>query len=101
MVGFILRDKTGLTVLGENNISNKTLKANVSDTIEVGFEFTMPFIAAGAYTLSIAISEGDPDLPTVMHYKPDILVITPMLKKRIVHGVLALHDIKFNSEVIS
>ena len=42
MVGFILRDKTGLTVLGENNVSNKTLKANVSDTIEVGFEFTMP-----------------------------------------------------------
>ena len=101
MVGFILRDKTGLTVLGENNIGNKTLKANVSDTIEVGFEFTMPFIAAGAYTLSIAISEGDPDLPTVMHYKPDILVITPMLKKRVVHGVLALHDINFNSEVIS
>ena len=101
MVGFILRDKTGLTILGENNISRKPLQVNISDTIEVEFEFTMPFIAPGAYSLSIAISEGDPDQPTVMHYKPDILVISPMLKKRIVHGVLALHDINFNSEVIS
>lgn len=99
MVGFILRDKTGLTIFGENNIGIKALTAEVSDNIEVGFEFTMPFIAAGNYSISVAISEGDPDLPTVMHYKPDILVITPMLKNRIVHGVVALHDIKFYSEV--
>lgn len=99
MAGFIIRDRTGMIVFGENNINHGNQPAKAKSTVEVDFEFTMPFLAPGSYTISPGISQGDPDIPIVMHYKPDKMVLQPLLKKRVVHGTFALSNIKIKTRI--
>lgn len=101
MAGFIVRNKTGMIVWGENNILQAPLKADGAEYVEVSFDFTMPFLAPGAYSVSVAISEGDPDIPSVMHYKPDVFILEPILEKRQVHGIFAAPDMTITAEVHS
>jgi lipopolysaccharide transport system ATP-binding protein len=100
MAGFIVRDKTGTIIWGENNIHHCHLKANAGISITISFTFTMPFIKPGSYALSVAISEKSVDVPTVMHYKPDALVIEPLLGTQPVHGIFAIPNTIVLSEII-
>ena len=100
MAGFIVRNKTGMIIWGENNISQAPVKANPGETITINFEFSMPFLAPSAYSISVAISEGDPDLPSAMHYKPDVFIMEPILGNRHVHGVFAAPDMAILTEVL-
>ena len=99
MSGFIVRDKTGMLVWGENNISSISLHSSAGDIVITTFAFRMPFLRGGPYSFSVAISEHDIDTPTVMHYKPDALIIEPILGARPVHGIFALPDIMISSKV--
>lgn len=99
MSGFIMRDKTGLIVIGENSISEGTLQSRTGDIIKTSYAFKMPFLRAGAYSISVAISASDIDAPTVMHYKPDALVIEPIIGIRPVHGIFGLPEIIISSEI--
>lgn len=101
MAGFIVRNKTGLILWGENNILQRPLQAKAGEYVEVSFVFTMPFVAPGAYSVSAAISEGDPDLPIAMHYKPDVFILEPILGNRHIHGVFATTDMAVLAEVNS
>jgi hypothetical protein len=92
MAGFIVRNRTGMLIWGENNIDNGRLRASPNELVEVNFEFRMPFLSPGSYSLSAAISEGDPAIPVPMHYKPDLIIIEPLVNKRTVHGVFAIAD---------
>jgi len=101
MAGFIIRDRTGNIVLGENNINHGNQPVEAKAVVEVNFEFTMPFLAPGSYTISPGISQGNPEAPTVMHYKPDKIVVQPLLHKRIVHGIFAIADINIKTKIMS
>ena len=100
MAGFIIRDRTGMIVLGENNINHGNQSAGAEAVVEVDFEFRMPFLAAGSYTISPGISQGDPDTPTVMHYKPDKIIIQPLLHNKIIHGIFAIPNIEIKTRVM-
>jgi len=97
MAGFIIRDRTGMVVLGENNINNGNQPAKARTVVEVNFEFTMPFLAPGSYTISPGISQGDPDTPTVMHYKPDKIIMQPILHKKIIHGIFGVPNVNIKT----
>jgi len=92
MAGFIVRNKTGLIVWGENNIGHGQLQAGPEESVEVAFEFTMPYLMPSTYSMSIAISEGEENQPSVMHYKPDAIILEPLLYARQVHGIFAISD---------
>ena len=99
MAGFIVRDRTGLLIWGDNNIDEEIVSVQVEDRIQVKFEFTMPFVSSGDYSISVAVSEGDPSEPTVAHYKPDVAILRPLLGNRTVHGVFAASDMTISVEV--
>lgn len=99
MAGFIIRDKTGLLIFGDNNIQAHELHAVTNEFVGIDFSFTMPFLHPGPYCISVAISEDDPDMPTVMHYKPDYILIEPITGKRIIHGVFGIRDMTISSKV--
>jgi lipopolysaccharide transport system ATP-binding protein len=98
MAGFIVRNRTGMIIWGENNILSGTPCARPEEVVVVSFEFAMPFLSAGTYSISAAISEGDHSLPIPMHYKPDLISIEPLLGERIVHGVFAIRNIAISTE---
>jgi lipopolysaccharide transport system ATP-binding protein len=100
MAGFIIRDRTGMIILGENNINHGNQPTKAKAVVEVDFEFTMPFLAPGSYTISPGISQGDPDTPTVMHYKPDKLIVHPLLHEKIVHGIFAIPNTEIRTRIM-
>ena len=87
--GFVIRDRTGQIIFGENSIGTELLSAEVQQGISISFDFTMPFFRSGAYSLSAAVSNGDATGFQVLHYKPDTLILEPMVGNRAIHGVFA------------
>ncbi|MFY8149406.1 MAG: ABC transporter ATP-binding protein [Prochlorococcaceae cyanobacterium] len=88
-IGYIVRDKLGTLLWGENNIGAPPASVEANDIVVTTFRFLMPFLSPGTYSISAAVSEGEPDAPIPMHYKPDALIFEPFLQGRIVHGVFA------------
>jgi lipopolysaccharide transport system ATP-binding protein len=99
LAGFIIRDRTGQIVFGENTIGQKRLTINRSDTTCICFKFVMPVLHPGSYSLSAAVSDGDELQFETLHYKPDVLVLTPNVRGRPVHGVFAITKMAITSEV--
>ncbi|MCT0233944.1 ABC transporter ATP-binding protein [Synechococcus sp. CS-1327] len=99
LAGFVVRDRTGQIVFGENTTSHEMIRANSKQTVSVVFKFVMPYLYPGSYSLSAAVSEGDATQFQVMHYKPDVLILEPMVGNRQVHGVFATTKMEIKSRV--
>jgi lipopolysaccharide transport system ATP-binding protein len=89
LAGFVVRDRTGQIVFGENTIGTNRLAAGSDQTVSVYFDFVMPFLRPGSYSLSAAVSDGEAMCFQVLHYKPDTLILDPMVGDRAIHGVFA------------
>ncbi|TLS71831.1 ABC transporter ATP-binding protein [Aliarcobacter thereius] len=77
IVGFIIKDKTGVRVTGTNSyITKQTQNINLIKNQEniVEFEFTMPLIKNGEYTISPALAEGTQDKHIQHHWIHDALL---------------------------
>ena len=89
LAGFVLRDRTGQIIFGENTIGANRLCVETEQSVSVSFDFKMPFVRPGSYSLSAAVSNGDAMGFQVLHYKPDTLILDPMVGHRAIHGVFA------------
>jgi lipopolysaccharide transport system ATP-binding protein len=97
--GFIVRDKTGQIIFGATSLEHEQIRATDADTVCLRFDFEMPILLTGSYSLSAAVSSGDTNQYEVMHYKPDVLTLTPNVGGRFVHGVFAIAEIVMSSEI--
>lgn len=76
VVGFIVRNRNGQDLFSDNTLSspkNNILVGNAGEIISVGFEFIMPTLKKGKYSLSVAISvlEGEDFVP--LHWINDAI----------------------------
>jgi lipopolysaccharide transport system ATP-binding protein len=99
VAGFVVRDRTGQVIFGENSTGQDRLQATANQKVSVCFEFVMPILQPGSYSLSAAVSNGDAKQFHVMHYKPDILILEPMVGGRPVQGVFATTTMAIKSAV--
>lgn len=99
IAGFVVRDRTGQVIFGENSTGQDRLQASTNHIVSISFEFVMPFLQPGSYSLSVAVSNGDAKQFQVMHYKPDILILEPMVGNRPVQGVFATTTMTIKSNV--
>ncbi|MDX4026630.1 ABC transporter ATP-binding protein [Aliarcobacter skirrowii] len=77
IVGFIIKDKTGVRVTGTNSyITKQTQNIKLIKNQEniVEFEFTMPLVKNGEYTISPALAEGTQDKHIQHHWIHDALL---------------------------
>ncbi|MEH6482690.1 MULTISPECIES: ABC transporter ATP-binding protein [Pseudomonas] len=61
IVGFLVKDKNGQHLFGDNtylSFSDRELEIPGSTTFNAMFEFRMPTLPAGDYTIGVAIAEG-------------------------------------------
>jgi teichoic acid transport system ATP-binding protein len=77
IVGFIVKDKTGVSIMGANSYTMKQCKNILLDTkgihiIELSFK--MPCIKNGEYTISPAIAEGTQDNHIQHHWIHDAII---------------------------
>jgi lipopolysaccharide transport system ATP-binding protein len=78
IVGFILRDYLGQTVLGDNTFfayRHAPLKAKAGKTFTARFRFQFPLLAAGPYMLAPSINEGTQAEHVQLHWIEDAVLL--------------------------
>jgi len=92
IVGFLVRDRLGQVVFGENtypNYGDRGLIIDEKQTIQVGFEFVMPSLQQGDYSITIAVAQGTQADHLQHHWVHDALIIHSR-PDRIYSGLIAV-----------
>ena len=105
IVGFVLKNDKGLVLLGDNtsnersriseNKNNSELKLQKNHSFTVEFEFTLPLLPAGEYSVSIAFAVG-PDKKRIL-WKNEAVVLKS-INNSVSAGLagVPMHRISFN-----
>jgi lipopolysaccharide transport system ATP-binding protein len=99
IIGFILKNDKGLTLLGDNTLNTHkdiqipTIKADCSYQAE--FEFSMPLLPAGNYSITASLAEGTQLNHIQLHWVNDALIFSSSCTS-IAAGLagVAMHDIR-------
>ena len=79
IVGFLLKNDKGVTLLGENshNKLDKQMIKNIDQKtrLKTTFEFTIPILPSGEYSISASIADGDQKQHKILHWKNDAIVL--------------------------
>jgi lipopolysaccharide transport system ATP-binding protein len=80
IIGFILRDRLGQDLFGENTlrIKKEGQEAGIStgEGITAVFDFTLPYLPNGQYAVACSIADGDLHNNTQHHFIHDALIVT-------------------------
>lgn len=78
IAGFILKNDKGLTLLGDNSLNSfpdATINyLTTGEKVLAVFNFTMPLLPAGSYSLTASIAEGTQAEHTILHWLNDALI---------------------------
>jgi lipopolysaccharide transport system ATP-binding protein len=77
IVGFVLRDRLGQVLFGQNTCVSNTVVGPIAagSSFEVVFEFWMPMLNSGDYAIGVALAEGSQQLHTQHHWINDALIV--------------------------
>lgn len=78
IIGFSFKDRLGQVLFGENtyaSYADKDVDASKNDLLVAEFEFAMPILPPGDYSVSAAIATGTQDDHEQQHWMHDALVI--------------------------
>ena len=101
VVGFILKNDKGLTILGDNTL-NRTPKTVIDCregfTVTTEFIFTMPLLSAGGYSITVAAADGSADEHEILVWKNDALLLESRCSN-VAAGLagIPMHSIKISS----
>ena len=100
---FIIKDRLGQNVFAEGTdlaYRNCSLIINSGDTLLVTFEFIMPILIQGEYSLDVAVAEGIGDNHIQHHWINDVMALHS-LKSRLVHGICGLQKLSIGIQISS
>lgn len=78
IIGFMLKDRLGQTLFGDNTFLttiDKRVSSQAGETLVAEFAFRMPILPAGGYTLGVAIADGSQESHIQHHWIHDALAI--------------------------
>ena len=78
IVGFLLKDRLGQAVFGDNTYlvyRNEPVAVKTGCVLEATFGFRMPVLLVGDYSFSVAIAEGTQEEHVQHHWMHDALII--------------------------
>ena len=84
MVGFVVRDRLGQVMFGENTglMGDRTTVLDQGEAVRAYFEFRMPRLQRGKYSVSAAIGEGTQAEHVHHHWKNDALIFDCVSRHR-------------------
>ena len=77
IVGFLVRDRTGQTLFGDNtylSYQHTAINVDGGSKFEARFTFQMPYLPAGDYSIAVAIAEGTQQDHVQHHWIDDALI---------------------------
>jgi lipopolysaccharide transport system ATP-binding protein len=79
IAGFILKNKQGLNILGDNTLNNMIEGDETNfmkgEIMKANFVFTMPLLAAGEYSITSSIATGSLEQHNILHWVNDSLIL--------------------------
>ena len=79
IIGFLLKNDKGVTLVGENSFN--TLRVDKIKNLDTGmkirtmFEFTIPLLPSGDYSITASVADGDQKQHKILHWKNDAIVL--------------------------
>ena len=91
IVGFYIKDRLGQNLMGDNSYSEHSTPPVLTEggTYEAVFGFDWPALAPGAYTITVAVSEGTHEEHVHRHWIHDALVLE-VLSSSVRHAAVGL-----------
>lgn len=92
LVGFTIKDRLGQKIIEENNstfVKSKSISVKKGTSIVSIFEFKMPFLKAGKYSIDLAVAEGQQEIHIQQMWIYDALQIE-FLNKDEVFGLFTM-----------
>ena len=79
IIGFILKNEMGLTLLGDNTVncmnSKRIQTIKAFEKVRTRFVFTLPLLPRGMYTICAAAAKGKLDSHSIVHWINEALVL--------------------------
>jgi lipopolysaccharide transport system ATP-binding protein len=106
IVGFLLKNAKGMTLLGDNTLNSlqsllgeRPLCIDANDNYRTEFEFTLPMLQKGYYSLTISLAEGTQEDHDQLQWMNDALILES-INTSIAAGLagVPMHRIDFSIE---
>ena len=78
IIGFFVKDRLGQTLFGDNtyiSYAKRPLQVAVGDTLRACFEFRMPILPPGDYSIAVAVAEGTQHDHIQHHWIHDAVIL--------------------------
>tara|TARA_R110000823_G_scaffold295738_2_gene415523 strand:+ start:3182 stop:4516 length:1335 start_codon:yes stop_codon:yes gene_type:complete len=92
IIGFFIKDRLGQHVFGDNtylSYRDSPVPVPAGRTCVAAFDFTLPRLPTGDYTLDVSISNGDQDKHHMLNWKYDVLAFRVQASS-VVHGLVGV-----------
>ena len=106
IVGFLLKNAKGMTLLGDNTLNSlqrllgeRPSCIDANDNYRIEFEFTLPMLQKGYYSLTISLAEGTQEDHDQLQWMNDALILES-INTSIAAGLagVPMHRIDFSIE---
>ncbi len=76
IIGFLVKDRLGQALFGDNTFGYGPIVPVMSgDSLTAQFEFTLPLLPSGTYSLAVAIADGTPTQNVQHHWLHDAMIL--------------------------
>lgn len=102
ILGWFVKDKLGQSLFGEHTYTyiDKPLRVESGEKIKAVFQFQMPLLPNGEYTVAVAIAEGNPYEPIQHHWLHDALVLK-IVSDKMRYGLVGIPFKEVSIEVLN
>jgi len=77
ILGFFVKDSLGQSLFGEHTYTHvqPPMRLKAGEVVEAEFEFYLPLLPNGDYSMTVSIAEGDPVTNTQHHWLHDAVIL--------------------------
>jgi lipopolysaccharide transport system ATP-binding protein len=90
IIGFFIKDRLGQSLFGEHTYTYEpNLTTSGGETLQARFEFRLPLLPNGSYSMTVSIADGDPFNHVQHHWLHDALLIN-VVSQRLRYGLVGI-----------
>lgn len=76
IIGFVVKDRLGQSLFGHNTLGHGPVEREaVAGELEARFEFQLPLLPNGEYSVTVAVADGDLQVHTQHHWVHDAAIL--------------------------
>lgn len=101
ILGWFVKDRLGQSLFGEHTFTyiEAPLEVDHDEKVKAVFQFYLPLLPNGEYSITVSIAEGTPEEPIQHHWLHDALVIK-VLSEKLRYGLVGIPFKEVKMEIL-